>query len=479
MAKLTIPLDIQEFIHQVESRDRSRRLEYIFENMHTVPLGNQDILGKYAVEALQHWEARCTAMLELSSPDELYRLAFEGALPPLDRREKDAVLRLARSLCNFSKYHTSAGNDNRILEACLRAEALLFHSHHKHELLALYIHLPHAMRKMNHTIESIMEINRKALTLAAEVGDHELEMQVLNNLGRFSELHHDFHAAHSYYVQTLAKLDLIIRENNADDTPGTLPDEYLLPKTVLLYNIANCLGITGNVREALSTGSTAAAYGQRLPPSGIAVNIEQLLARGYSILGANHTAIEHIIRAGQLAELMNSEFLVSQTKMFAAVVYSNIGDYPKAIANGFQAIAGYRTHESVSEYVVVSARVCGMLISSGDLDKAENLCRELLTVLQENDSKENLTQHKSLVLRQIARIAIEQQRWQDALDSLHLPLSLLDSEQSMPHIVIETLVIATNAYIGLGMDTEAYELAQKTLATAIQINDLRDRKSVV
>jgi tetratricopeptide (TPR) repeat protein len=476
MTNLSKNIDVEEFISAVESLERTQRPEYIFENLWKVKEGSHTILWEYAIEARIYWEARCCSMLEYTSPDELYQEALKGLLPKVDKREKLVLQRLARALHDDSRFYTNISQtDDHSLVTCYQAEALLKHINNKRELLRLYVHLPVVLRKRSIDVDSLMSINQKALELAEDLAEQEMELYVLNNFGRMYEYKHDFLSALEYYQKALTILDRIIQVNEIDDSPNTIPQEFLLPKAGLLYNIANCKGILGNIRDTVTIGTQAAAFANRLQKNDIAVHIEQLLARAYSILGVHHIALKHVMIAASLAESINSPYLIGQTKMFVAVVYSKMGDYHKAIEYGLQALPSYETHESITEYIVVSGRVGGMMVSAGEFNRAQTLFGNLLTLIENADKSMDLARQKSLILRQLSRISIHQQHWNEALAYIRYPIEILQNDSDLPHLMVETLVVATDAYIGAKMYDKAINFALQTLNLTEASKDLQSQ----
>lgn len=475
MIKLTIPLNSNQFIDTLESLDRSQRPEYIFENLWRVIGGNETLLVKYAIESRVYWENRCCSMLEYSSTEEFYSATLQGKLPKTDIREKEAILRLTRALCDEMRLNNQNLSDDTALEVYYKTEALLKHINNKNELLKVYVHLPNVLRKQNFPYEFLTDICTKALTISRELALQEYEMQALNNFGNICESNRDFNSAIGYYTQAHQILDAIIKENNIDNSAQHIPDEYLKPKATLLYSMGNCKGILGSVRDTVIYCSQAAEYAKRMETESLCVHIQLLLARAYSILGSQDTALEHLDTAASYAESMKSDFLTGQTKMFVAVTYSKLGDFKKAIEYGLEAIPVYKQYESISEYFIVCGRVGTMMVSAGEYERAKSFFTELLQSIENADPAINLEWQKLHILRELARISISNQDWNDALYNLQQPLQAIENENKLPHLVAETTVVATDAYIGASQYEKAAEYAEHTLRIGLQCNDLRNQ----
>lgn len=475
MTKLTVPIDFELFRSTVETLERTQRAEYIFENLHTVLGGDHDTLWKYAVEAKVFWEKRCCSILEYSTPQKLYEAALSGQLPKTEWREKELIVRLARSLRYESSYCDVSVLDNESVAACYQAEALLKHINNKRELLGLYIHFPEALRIQNPPIETLTSINHQALALAQELGEKQCEMEVLANFGRVSELERNYNAALQYFRQSLDILDGIIKENNIEDSPRTISKEYLPHKANLLFNIAKCELYLGNIREAVTIGNQAIAYTTGMQNDIISVNLHQLLGRAYSTLGAHHNAIEHLVQASTMAELLESPFLIGQTKTFIAIVYNRMRDFQKAIEYALEAISILQPFQSIREYLVDSERVGSMMVSIGEFDRAQMLFIDLLTTIENTDKSINLDWQKAAILRQLSRIAIKQERWNDAILYLQDQMTTLDDERNLRPLVLETLLVATEAHIGAKLYEIATNLAERSLRISETAQDLQSQ----
>ncbi len=475
MTKLTVPLDSQVFVSTVESLERSQRPEYIFENLLKVMGGNGNELFKYAVEARIHWESRCCAMLEYSNPQELYQAAMMGLLPKVNAREKEVIHRLARSIRNEAQLDDLSLTDELAIEGCYRAEALLKHINNKLELLWVYLALPQALKKRTLTTEILSEINHKALALAQELGAKEEEMQVLNSFGRISELNHDLASSLQYYLKALDILNGIIKENNIDDSPRTMPKEYLMPKAALLFSIGNCKGFLGDIRDTITFCTQAAAYASRLEKDTLIVFIHLLLARSYSTLGAYHTSIEHIVHAGAIAEEVNSPHLIGKTKQFAASTFHKLGDFQKGIEFGLQAMSFCKIYESHSNYLLISARVGAMMVSAGEFERAQKFLNDILASIENEDKSINLNLQRIAVFRQLARIEVHYKNWEKALFYLEFPMQVIEDELTLPQTVADTLIIATDAHIGAKMYDSAAGFAERILNIGLTSNDMHQQ----
>ncbi len=475
MTKLTVPIDFESFKSTVETLERTQRAEYIFENLSTVHGGDHDTLWKYAVEAKVFWEKRCCTILEYITPQKLYDAALSGQLPKMEWREKELVVRLARSLLYESAYCDVSVLDRESVDACYKAEALIKHINNKRELLGLYIHFPEALRIQNPPTEVLTAINHKALALALELGEKQCEMEVLTNFGRISELERNYNAALQYYRQTLEILDGIIKENNIEDSSRTIAKEYLPYKANLLFYIAKCELYLGNIRDAVTIGNQAIAYSARMKSDTIIVNIHQLLGRAYSTLGAHHNAVEHLVQASNMAEVLESPFLIGQTKTFIAIVYNRMREFQKAIEYGLEAISILQPFQSIREYLVDSERVGSMMVSLGEFDRAQMLFIDLLATIENTDKSINLDWQKDAILRQLARIAIKQERWDDAVSYLQDQMNTLDDERNLRPLVLETLMVATEAHIGAKSFETATNLAERSLKISEAAHDLQNQ----
>ncbi len=476
MTKLTESLDFEIFVSTVESLERSQRSEYITDNLSKVLGGDNTVLSKYAVEAREYWERRLCSMLELRSSDELYSEALKGQLPKTDRREKEVIFKLARTLRDYSRLcDISTLTDEPAITACYQAEALLKHINHKQELLALYINFSYAMRQRDSRTEVLTVINNQALKLAKELNAKNEEMQILTNFGQLCEHNHDYAGALVYYLQAIDILDGVLTENKVDDSPRTIPQKYLLPKAILLFNIGHCKVILGNVREGITTCHQAEAFAERIQNDNVAIHIELVLARAYSILGAHNTALEHLFRAEKLTESRNSPFLIGQNKIFIATAYGKMGEFQKAIEYGLQAIPIYKLHESLATYIIISGRVGSFMVSAGEFDNAFILFSDLLSTIENAEKSHNLDWHKSQVLRNLARIAIHQEQWDKALSYLQFPLNALETEGNLPQFMIETLIIAADTYIGTKEYDQATKFARQALKISEESNDLQNQ----
>ena len=472
MTQLTIPLLSEAFIETVESLERNQRSEYIFENLYRVMGGNENELFKYAVEARTHWEARCCSMLEYSTPSELYQAALEGRLPKVNLREKEVIHRLARALRNEAQLNDLSFDDNAAIECCNRAEALLQHINNKLELLWVYLALPQVMKKQNIRTEILIEINEKALALARELDAKEEEMQVLNSFGRICERNHDLVSSLQYYLKALDILNIIIKENNIDDSPRTIPQEYLMPKAVLLFSIGNCKGFLGDIRETITFCTQAAAYAARLEKDTINDFIHLLLARSYSTLGAFHTALEHVDIAGTIAKEVKSPYLLGKTKKFASSTYHKLGDFKRAVENGLLAMSYCKVYESQSEYLLLSTRVGAMMVSGGEQERAREFLNDLIVTMENVDPSLNLNLQKISAYRQLARIEVINRNWEKALFYLQFPLNAIEDEITLPQTIADTLIIAADAHIGAKMYDTALAFAGRILDIGLRSNDL-------
>lgn len=476
MIKLNTPIDFELFVQTVESLDGNQRIEYIFDNLNRVFGGDNNVLWKYAVESKSYWEKRCCTMLEFHSPEELYNKALQGKLPKVEWREKVAIHRLARALQHYSRYSDiTTLTDEPSITACYQAEALLKHINNKQELLALYIHFTFAMRQRDTQPEPLIEINNKALALATELGAKNEEMQVLSNFGHLKENIQDYAGALSYHKKAYDILEHAIKESNINDSPRTIPEEYLLPKCILLFNLAHNYVILGNIREGISICLQAAAYAQRLQSDNVVIHIQLVLARAYSILGAYNTALEHLFKAEGITESRNSPFLSGQNKVFIATVYSKMGEFSKAIEYGLKALPIYRLHESIRTYTIIGGRVGGFMVAAGEFDNARSLLLDLLDIVEKNESAANLVWHKTQIFRNLASIAIKCEQWEEALSFLRFPFEVLDAEGNLPQYVIETLVVGADALIGAKQFDRASEFALRTLKISKESNDLQNQ----
>ncbi|MBK9247193.1 MAG: hypothetical protein IPM69_03555 [Ignavibacteria bacterium] len=478
MAKLTVPIDSQVFIATIELIDRNKRPEYIFENLYMVLGGEHTVLGAYAVEAREYWESRCCSMLEYATPAELYEVALQGKLPKVQAREKDVILRLSRALCDEARLNYFAPSDEIAVNNCYYAEALLKHINHKSGLLRLYIDFPHALRRRDMSHEFLYEIAQKALVLAQETGEKEGELQALNNLGHLSELNNNFRQALEFYQQEQDVLDTIITENGIDDSPNTIPEEYLMPKAVVFFAIGKCKGILGDIRETVRMCNLAAEYAARIEHDDICVHIHLLLARSYNTLGVYHSALQHLIPASSIAKALKSPFLVGQVKMYTAITYSKIGEFERAIEYGLKAVETYKLYQPIAEYLIVCGRVGSIMVTGGELERALELFHNNLKTIEECKQPINLEQpinldwQKALILRQLAQISVIKQKWDEALAYLSYPLQIVEDMNNLPHLIAETLIIATDAYIGATLFDTAAELAARTLEISLKNNDL-------
>lgn len=476
LTKLAVPLDFEIFIAKVEKLERSHRAEYIFENLKSVLGGDYAILLKYAVEARVYWEKRCCTMLEYQSPDELYKTALAGELPKLEHREKEVILRLARTLRDESKLSDIiAPTDETSVSACYRAEALLKHINNKHELLSVYIHFSYALRRQNAKENFISEINHKALILAEELGAKDEEMQVLINFGRMSEHNLDFITALQYYKRALGILNTVVVENNIDDSPSKIPQEYLLPKALLLYYIAHCNLYLGDVREAVSLGNQAVMFAGKLQKDSIIIYIHQLLSRAYGQLGAHHTALEHLLQSRDIAELLNSQSLIGATKLMIAATYAKLGEYQRAIEYGLQAISISKQYESLIKHLAISSRVGSIMIEASEYDQAHALFSDLLVIIENADKSINLTPQKSVILRYLAGIAVHRKLWDDALSYIEYPLQYIEANLQLSQIVVDILSVATDIYIGLQQYDKASDYAFRNLTISAESNALQNQ----
>ncbi len=476
MIKLSTPIDFEFFVQTVEALDGNQRIEYIFENLNKVYGGDNSVLWKYAVESKLYWEKRCCTMLEYQSPEELYNQAFLGKLPKVEWREKVAIHRLARALQHYSRYSDiTALTDEPSITACYQAEALLKHINNKEELLALYIHFTFAMRQRDSQLEQLTEINNKALALATELGAKSEEMQVLSNFGHLRENIHDYPGALPYHKKAYGILESVIKESKINDSPRAIPEEYLLPMSILLFNLAHNYVILGNIREGISMCHQAAAYAQRLQSDNVAIHIQLVMARAYSILGAHNTALEHLFKAEEITESRNSPFLSGQNKIFIATVYSKMGEFSKAIEYGLKALPIYKAHESLATYLIIAGRVGGIMVSAGEFDNARVLLMELLEAIEKFDTTSNLVWHKTQILRNLAGIAIKCEQWDEALGFLQFPFDVLDDEGNLPQYIIETLIVGADALIGAKQYNRAAEFANRTLKISKESNDLQNQ----
>ncbi|MBI3258553.1 MAG: tetratricopeptide repeat protein [Ignavibacteriae bacterium] len=478
MTKLTVPLHSGQFHETLESLDRSQRPEYIFENLYRVMGGDENSLLNYAVEAKVYWEKRCCSMLEYSSPAELYQAALQGKLPKVHTRERDAILRLARALCDEARFGFHSETDEIIVNDCYYAEALLCHINSKKGLLRLYIDFPHALRRREISFEILEGFCIKALAIARETGEQEGEMQALNNYARIHEMNRDFRKALNYHTQALEVLENIIKGNNIDDSPHTIPIEYLFPKSALLFAAANCKGALGEIKDTIALCNQAAAFVNRLEHDDLGVHIHLLLARSYSTLGEHQSALKYLLFSASIAESLKSPFLIGQTKMLIANTYSKLGDFQKAIEYGLEAVDAYKHHESLSEYLIVCGRIGSIMVSGGEFDRATEFFNDILQTIEKTDKSVNLDWQKSVILQQLARIAIHRKQWDNALLYLQFPLELIDDEKKLPHLIIEILVIATDAFIGANQYDKASNLAERALTVCKQSNDLHNQYRV-
>ncbi len=475
MTTFTIQLDVEEFIERIESLDRSQRPEYIFENIERVQGAEENVLKKYTMEAKEHWQARCCALLEYSTIEELYEAALSGHLPKVTTREKEAIHRLAHALRVDATTLKLSHIDESIIQSYYHAEALLIHIKNKRELLLLYIDLPNALKKRDADFGTVTMINNKALALARELGDIEAETKVLNNLGRMSEVQHDFAGALEFYLRSLALIDAVIAENNFTDAPHALPDALLMPKTVLLFNIGNCKRMLGNMRDTVTVCLEALAYASRLRNADIGVHLHQLLARAYTELGGHSIALEHLAKAAVMAESLKSPLLIGQNKMLFALTLSRIGDYKHAIEYGLQAVDIYNRCQSFSQYVTVSSLVGGMMISAGEFERAESFLFLLLTLIEQNDPAKNFSWQKVLIYQNLARIAIHRNEWDSALSYLQVPLDEVKDESKPPILIVDILLVATDAFTGAGMYDKAVVFAERSLALGLNSNILKNQ----
>lgn len=476
MTKLTVPLDFDVFISKVESLERNKRAEYIFENLSKVLGGDYPTLLKYAVENRIFWEKRCCSMLEYRTADELYQIALQGQLPKVEHREKEVILRLARSLHHESRFSDIIDvTGERAVTACYQAEALLKHINNKLELLTVYIHFCYALRRQPYQEETINSINSNALALAQELGVKDEEMQVLINFGRMREDKMDYNGALEYYLRTLSILDTVIAENNEQNDPKTIPGEYLIPKALLLYYIAQCKLYQGDIGDSLAICNQAAEYANRLQRDNIIVYIYRLLAKIYEQLGDHTSALEVLLKAGEVAELLGSQSIVGNNKLLIASSYSKMGEHQKAIEYGLEAISISEFYESVQKHIAISARVGGMMVAAGEFDSAYTLFSNLLSIIEKNESNINLDLHKQTILRHIATISVHRELWEEALNYLQLPLITIESPNYPPKYIIETLVIATDAFIGIQMFEKATNFANRTLKMCIEVQDIHNQ----
>ncbi|MBI3258387.1 MAG: helix-turn-helix transcriptional regulator [Ignavibacteriae bacterium] len=476
MTKLNTPVDFELFVQTVDSLEGNQRNEYIFDNLSRVFGGDNNVLWKYAVESKLYWEKRCCSMLEYQTPEEMYSQALLGLLPKAEWREKVAIHRLARALQHYSRYSDiTVLTDGPSIAACYQAEALLKHINNKEELLALYIHFTFAMRQQDSQKESLTEINNKALALADEIGAKNEQMQVLSNFGHLREHVLDYAGALPYHHNALDILENVIKENKIEDAPRTIPEEYLLPKCILLFNIAHCSLLIGNIRETITVCHKAAAYAQRLQSDNVVIHIELVLSRAYSILGAYNTALEHLFRAEAITESRNSPFLSGQNKIFIATAYSKMGEYQKAIEYGLQALPIYKLHESPLTYILIGSRVGGFMVSAGEFERAQSLLLGLLETAVSSDISGNLDWYKAQIFRSLAGIAIKREQWETALTYLQIPFELLFTEGNLPQYIIETLVVGADAFIGAKKYERAADFAMRTLKLSSESNDLQNQ----
>ncbi len=476
LTKLAVPLDFEVFVDTVEKLERSHRAEYIFENLKSVLGGDYAILLKYAVEARMYWEKRCCTMLEYQTPNELYQTALNGELPKLELREKEVILRLARTLRDESKLSDIiAPTDETSVSACYRAEALLKHINNKHELLSVYIHFSYALRRQNAKENFISVINHKALILAEELGAKDEEMQVLINFGRMYDHNLDYTTSIQYYKRSLGILDTIIVENNINDSPNTIPNEYLLPKAILLYYIAHCNLYLGDVRNAVTLGNQAATFAEKLQKDSIIIYIHQLLSRAYGLLGAHHTALEHLLLSRSIAEMLNSQSLIGATKLMIAATYTKLGEHQKAIEYGQQAILISEQYESLAKHLAISSKVGSIMIEASEYDLAHELFEDLLAIIENADKSINLATQKSVILRHLAGIAVHRKLWDDALAFIEYPLQHIEGNLQLSQIVIDILSVATDIHIGLKQYDKARDYAFRNLKISAESNALQNQ----
>lgn len=476
MTQLTVPLDFDVFISRVESLERNQRAEYIFENLGKVFGGDYPTLLKYAVENRNFWEKRCCSMFEYQTADELYQKALRGQLPKAEHREKEVILRLARSLHTESRLSDIIdASGDRAVTACYHSEALLKHINNKLELLTVYIHFCYALRRQPYQEETINTINSKALALAQELGVKDEEMQVLINFGRMREDKMDYGGALEYYRKALSILDTVIEENNAETNPKTIPEEFLIPKALLLYYIAQCALFLGNLGDSLTLCNQAVEYANRLQKDNIIVYIYRLLAKIYEQLGDQTSALEVLLKAEEVAELLGSPSIVGNNKLLIAGSYSKMGEHQKAIEYGLEAISISEFHESIPKHIAISTRVGGMMVIAGEFDSAYTIFSNLLSLIEKNEKNIDLDLHKQTILRNIAAISVHRELWEEALSYLQLPLKTVENPNYPPKYIIETLVIATDAFIGIQMFDKASNFANRTLTMSQEIQDIHNQ----
>ena len=464
MPKLATPITYEEFKNHVETLDQSRRAEYIAETMHRVLNGDPPAMLAYATEARTFWETKVCRMLEYSTISEVYKDALHGQLPKVEWRSKEKINRLARSLYNESKIlDIVSASDEEAVTACFHAEALLTNIQAKRDLLAVYIHFPYAMRRRMDQTEFVNGLNDKALALARELGAQDEEMQILVNFGRQAQRQLDFEKALGFFKESLAILDSVLVRNSIEDSPRTLSEEFLLPKSLLHHYIANCTLNLGLLNETIYHCNQAIAYAVRLNDAMTNVYNQQLIAKAYTLLGAYHTALEHLLKAGSIVEAAGSPLLIGNNKLSIADIYGKLGEYQKAIEYGEQALALTKKHKPLEIYLKNSAEIGAFMGAAGEYDRAMELFTSLLASIESTESTVSLSREKTIILQNCARIAIHRLQWREAIDFLHLPLHFIDQNPHLHYVVFDVLLTAADAFIGAGNYPAATESAERNL----------------
>lgn len=473
MSKLATPIPYEEFKNHVETLDHSRRAEYIIDTVHRVLNGDPPALHAYATEARLFWEARVCRMLEYSTISDVYNDALKGQLPKVEWRIKEKINRLARSLYNESKIlDIVSASDEEAVTACFHAEALLTHIQAKRELLAVYIHFPYVLRRRMDQTEFVNLVNEKALALARELSAEDEEMQILVNFGRQAQRVLDHEKALGYFNQSLSLLDSVLLRNAIEDSPRTLPEEYLVPKSLLHHYIAACTLNLGIPNETIYHCNQAIAYAHRLNDAMTNVYNQQLIAKAYSVLGAYHTSLEHLLIAAGIVESAGSPLLIGNNKLAIAEIYGKLGEYEKAIEYGERALALTKKHKPLEIYLKNSAEIGSIMGAAGEYDRAIELFTSLLASIESSESSLSLSREKTIILQNCARIAIHRRQWKEAIDFLQIPLLFIDQNPHLHYVVFDVLLTAADAYIGAGKYAQAIEYAERNLELSKSIKNV-------
>ena len=251
----------------------------------------------------------------------------------------------------------------------------------------------------------------KALALSYELNGLNVRQNVLRRFAQMYYAREEFDEALRIFQQALAVADSMKHDKRYDQV--TIDDAY-----------STLYGAIGNVYNMQDKAHLAIHYYQQALPIFEKYNwLESQVILYYNVgelygqMGNMAEAERNYRLAIEKGEASGDTLMMTFPKKGLVGVYFNQGDYDKALKTVNEVLAYYQNHrkEEPADYALMTASKARILLKQGhkDVAKAKACVAEALPYI---DNTEMQFEDISAIYMAACEVAIEEQRWQQALD---------------------------------------------------------------